>query len=389
MITIEQADRLKQLPPYLFAELDRKKAEARSRGVDVIDLGVGDPDFPTPDNIINKLAEAAKEPRYHRYPSYTGMNEFRKAISRWYQKRAAVTLDPLQEVVSLIGSKGGIAHIPLAFINPGDVVLVPSPAYPVYAIATMFAGGIPHEMPLRQENDFLPDLDAIPAEVLGRARMMFLNYPNNPTSAVATVEFFKKVIDFAESHNIMICHDFAYSEMTFDGYVPPSFLEMPGAMDVGIEFHSLSKTYNMTGWRIGWAAGNAKIVGGLGRIKSNIDSGIFEAIQVAGIEALEGDQQCLADMRSIYTERRDTLVNGLRKLGIHVQAPKATFYVWFEVPAGYTSASFAGLLLEKSGIVATPGNGFGAPGEGYVRMTLTVSKERLEEAVDRMAQAGF
>lgn len=389
MITIEQADRLKQLPPYLFAELDRKKAEARSRGVDVIDLGVGDPDLPTPDNIINKLAEAAKEPRYHRYPSYTGMNEFRKAISRWYQKRAAVTLDPLQEVVSLIGSKEGIAHIPLAFINPGDVVLVPSPAYPVYAIATMFAGGIPHEMPLRQENDFLPDLDAIPAEVLGRAKMMFLNYPNNPTAAVATVEFFKKVIDFAESHNIMICHDFAYSEMTFDGYVPPSFLEMPGAMDVGIEFHSLSKTYNMTGWRIGWAAGNAKIVGGLGRIKSNIDSGIFEAIQVAGIEALEGDQQCLADMRSIYTERRDTLVNGLRKLGIHVQAPKATFYVWFEVPAGYTSASFAGLLLEKSGIVATPGNGFGAPGEGYVRMTLTVSKERLEEAVDRMAQAGF
>lgn len=389
MITIEQADRLKQLPPYLFAELDRKKAEARSRGVDVIDLGVGDPDLPTPDNIINKMAEAAKEPRYHRYPSYTGMNEFRKAISRWYQKRAAVTLDPLQEVVSLIGSKEGIAHIPLAFINPGDVVLVPSPAYPVYAIATMFAGGIPHEMPLRQENDFLPDLDGIPAEVLGRAKMMFLNYPNNPTAAVATVEFFKKVIDFAESHNIMICHDFAYSEMTFDGYVPPSFLEMPGAMDVGIEFHSLSKTYNMTGWRIGWAAGNAKIVGGLGRIKSNIDSGIFEAIQVAGIEALEGDQQCLADMRSIYTERRDTLVNGLRKLGIHVQAPKATFYVWFEVPAGYTSASFAGLLLEKSGIVATPGNGFGAPGEGYVRMALTVSKERLEEAVDRMAQAGF
>lgn len=389
MITIEQADRLKQLPPYLFAELDRKKAEARSRGVDVIDLGVGDPDLPTPDNIINKMAEAAKEPRYHRYPSYTGMNEFRKAISRWYQKRAAVTLDPLQEVVSLIGSKEGIAHIPLAFINPGDVVLVPSPAYPVYAIATMFAGGIPHEMPLRQENDFLPDLDGIPAEVLGRAKMMFLNYPNNPTAAVATVEFFKKVIDFAESHNIMICHDFAYSEMTFDGYVPHSFLEMPGAMDVGIEFHSLSKTYNMTGWRIGWAAGNAKIVGGLGRIKSNIDSGIFEAIQVAGIEALEGDQQCLADMRSIYTERRDTLVNGLRKLGIHVQAPKATFYVWFEVPAGYTSASFAGLLLEKSGIVATPGNGFGAPGEGYVRMTLTVSKDRLEEAVDRMAQAGF
>jgi LL-diaminopimelate aminotransferase len=389
MITIEQADRLKQLPPYLFAELDRKKAEARSRGVDVIDLGVGDPDLPTPDNIIAKLAEAARDPRYHRYPSYTGMNEFRKAVSRWYKKRAAVELDPLQEVVSLIGSKEGIAHIPLAFINPGDIVLVPSPAYPVYAIATMFAGGIPHEMPLLQENHFLPDLDVIPSDILRRAKMMFLNYPNNPTAAVASEDFFRKVVNFAEKHNIMVCHDFAYSEMTFDGYVPASFLETPGAMDVGIEFHSLSKTYNMTGWRIGWAAGNSKIINGLGRIKSNIDSGIFEAIQVAGIEALEGDQQCLTDMRAIYTDRRDTLVDGLRKLGIEVQPPKATFYVWFEVPTGYTSASFAGLLLEKSGIVATPGNGFGAPGEGYVRMTLTVPQERLEEAVDRMAKAGF
>jgi LL-diaminopimelate aminotransferase len=389
MISIEQADRLKQLPPYLFAELDRKKAEARSRGVDVIDLGVGDPDLPTPDNIINKLAEAAREPRYHRYPSYTGMNEFRKAVSRWYKKRAEVELEPIQQVVSLIGSKEGIAHIPLAFINPGDVVLVPSPAYPVYAIATMFAGGIPHEMPLLKENHFLPDLGVISADILSRAKMMFLNYPNNPTAAPATLDFFRTVVDFAEKHNIMICHDFAYSEMAFDGYVPPSFLEIPGASDVGIEFHSLSKTYNMTGWRIGWAAGNAEIISGLGRIKSNIDSGIFEAIQVAGIEALEGDQQSLADMSNIYTERRDVLVGGLQKLGINVEPPKATFYVWFEVPSGYTSATFAALLLEKSGIVATPGNGFGAPGEGYVRMALTVSKERLIEAVERMAAVGF
>ena len=389
MITIEQADRLKKLPPYLFAELDRKKAEARSRGVDVIDLGVGDPDLPTPDNIIDKLAEAAKEPRYHRYPSYTGMNEFRKAVSRWYKKRADVDLDPTQEVVSLIGSKEGIAHIPLAFINPGDVVLVPSPAYPVYAIATMFAGGTPFEMPLLKENGFLPDLGSIPGDILAKAKMMFINYPNNPTAAPATHDFFKSVVDFAAKNNIMICHDFAYSEMTFDGYIPPSFLSIPGAKDVGIEFHSLSKTYNMTGWRIGWAAGNSQIIGGLGRIKSNIDSGIFEAIQVAGIEALEGDQQCLADMRRIYTERRDVLVAGLKKLGISVKAPKATFYVWFEVPSGYTSATFASLLLEKSGIVATPGNGFGAPGEGYVRMALTVSKERLGEAVERMAKAGF
>jgi LL-diaminopimelate aminotransferase len=389
MITIEQADRLKQLPPYLFAELDRKKAEAASRGVDVIDLGVGDPDLPTPDNIINKLAEAAREPRYHRYPSYTGMNEFRKAVGRWYKKRTGVDLEPIREVVSLIGSKEGIAHIPLAFINPGDVVLVPSPAYPVYGIATIFAGGIPHEMPLRKENNFLPDLDVIQAEILRKAKMMFLNYPNNPTAALATQDFFRTVVEFAEKHDIMICHDFAYSEMTFDGYVPPSFLATPGAMDVGIEFHSLSKTYNMTGWRIGWAAGNAKIIAGLGRIKSNIDSGIFEAIQVAGIEALEGDQQCLADMRTVYTERRDVLVAGLHKLGINVSPPKATFYVWFEVPKGFTSSTFAGLLLEKSGIMCTPGNGFGAPGEGYVRMALTVPKERLAEAVARMAEAGF
>ena len=389
MITIEQADRLKQLPPYLFAELDRKKAEARSRGVDVIDLGVGDPDLPTPDNIINKLAEAAREPRYHRYPSYTGMNEFRKAVSRWYKKRAGVELEPIQQVVSLIGSKEGIAHIPLAFINPGDVVLVPSPAYPVYAIATMFAGGIPYEMPLLKENGFLPDLDLIPQKMLDKAKLIFLNYPNNPTAALATRDFFKTVVDFAEKYNIMVCHDFAYSEMAFDSYVPSSFLETPGAMDVGIEFHSLSKTYNMTGWRIGWAAGNSKIIGGLGRIKSNIDSGIFEAIQVAGIEALEGDQQCLREMQDIYTERRDVLIAGLKKLGIKVEPPKATFYVWFEVPTGYNSASFAALLLEKSGIVATPGNGFGAPGEGYVRMALTVSKERIAEAVDRMAKVGF
>jgi LL-diaminopimelate aminotransferase len=389
MITIEKAERLKILPPYLFAELDRKKAEARARGIDVIDLGVGDPDLPTPDNIIDSLAQAAREPRYHRYPSYTGMNDFREAVSRWYRKRAGVELDALQEVVSLIGSKEGIAHIPLAFVNPGDVVLVPSPAYPVYAIATMFAGGVPYEMPLLRENDFLPDLGAIPADILTKTKMMFLNYPNNPTGAPATDSFFKEVVAFAKQHNIMVCHDFAYSEMTFDGYIPPSFLETPGAKDVGIEFHSLSKTYNMTGWRIGFAAGNAEIIGGLGQIKSNIDSGIFEAIQVAGIEALEGDQSCLAEMRRIYTERRDILVQGLRDLGLRMALPKATFYVWIEVPVGHDSASFAGLLLEKTGIVATPGNGFGDPGEGYIRMALTVSKERLQEAVARMAEIDF
>jgi LL-diaminopimelate aminotransferase len=389
MIKIEKADRLKQLPPYLFAELDRKKEEVRARGIDVIDLGVGDPDQPTPDHIIESLCRAAHEPRFHRYPSYSGMNDFRRAVSAWYRKRCGVELDPLKEVVSLIGSKEGLAHIPLAFINPGDVVLVPSPAYPVYKIATIFAGGIPYEMPLLKENGFLPDLDAIPAETLERAKMIFLNYPNNPTAAIATPEFFARVVDFARQHQIMVCHDFAYSEMAYDGYVPPSFLATPGAMEVGIEFHSLSKTYNMTGWRIGWAAGNREIVGGLGQIKSNIDSGIFEAIQIAGIEAMRDDDAWLAKMRSLYTERRDVVTAGLAKLGLKTIIPKATFYVWVETPKGYDSAGIVAHLLEKCGIQTTPGNGFGAPGEGYFRLALTVSKERLQEALDRIAKIGF
>ena len=386
---IEKADRLKQLPPYLFAELDRKKDEVKARGVDVIDVGVGDPDQPTPQHIIDSLCQAAAEPAHHRYPSYSGMNNFREAVSEWYKKRAGVSLNPLKEVVSLIGSKEGIAHIPLAFINPGDVALVPSPAYPVYKIATQFAGGEPYEMPLLKENGFLPDLDAIPADILAKAKMMFLNYPNNPTAAPATPEFFAKVVDFAKKHNIMICHDFAYSEMAFDGYLPPSFLETPGAMDVGIEFHSLSKTYNMTGWRIGWAAGNQDIIGGLGQLKSNIDSGIFEAIQVAGIKAMADDEAWLAEMRKLYEERRDVVMKGLEELGIKATAPKATFYVWAEVPEGYTSASFVSHLLEKAGIVSTPGNGFGDPGEGYFRIALTVSSERLQEMVDRIKKTGF
>ena len=389
MITIEKADRLKQLPPYLFAELDRKKAEAKARGVDVIDLGVGDPDQPTPQNIIDKLSEAAQEPRHHRYPSYSGMNYFREAVSRWYRKRCNVTVDPVKEVVSLIGSKEGIAHIPLAFINPGDVALVPSPAYPVYKIATLFAGGIPYEMPLLKENRFLPDLNVIPAEILAKAKMMFLNYPNNPTAAIATMDFFEEVVAFAKRHNIMICHDFAYSEMAYDGYKPPSFLETPGAMDVGMEFHSLSKTYNMTGWRIGWAAGNSQIIGGLGQIKSNIDSGAFEAIQVAGVEAMEDDETWLENMQQLYAERRDVVMAGLKKIGLKASIPKATFYVWVENPKGYTSAEVVAHLLDKTGIVTTPGNGFGDPGEGYFRIALTVSKERLQEAVDRMEKAGF
>ncbi|OIP46797.1 MAG: LL-diaminopimelate aminotransferase [Deltaproteobacteria bacterium CG_4_10_14_3_um_filter_60_8] len=387
MITIAKADRLKELPPYLFAELDRRKDAVRARGVDVIDIGVGDPDQPTPGYIIEALAAAARVPAYHRYPSYSGMNSFREAVSAWYQKRAGITLDPLRQVVSLIGSKEGIAHIPLAFINPGDVVLVPSPGYPVYKTATLFAGGTPYEMPLLKENGFLPDLTRIPATVLAKAKMIFLNYPNNPTAATATREFFMEVVAFAERHDIMVCHDFAYSEMAFDGYEPPSFLATPGAMEVGIEFHSLSKTYHMTGWRLGFAAGRAEIIGGLGQIKSNIDSGVFEAIQMAGITAMADDAAWLAEMRALYTARRDVVMAGLTKIGIQAATPKATFYVWAEVPKGYTSASFASHLLENAGIVTTPGNGFGDPGEGYFRIALTVSKERLAEAMERMAKA--
>ncbi|OGR01016.1 MAG: LL-diaminopimelate aminotransferase [Deltaproteobacteria bacterium RIFOXYD12_FULL_50_9] len=389
MLKIEKAERLKQLPPYLFAELDRKKEEARDRGIDVIDLGVGDPDQPTPKNIIDSLCQAAQDPRFHRYPSYSGLNSFREAVCLWYKKRINLELHPKNEVVSLIGSKEGLAHIPFAFINPGDVVLVPSPAYPVYKVATQFAGGIPYEMPLLKQNGFLPDLGAIPPAILAQAKMMFLNYPNNPTGAIATREFFKDVVALANRHNIMICHDYAYSEMAFDGYLPPSFLETPGAMEVGVEFHSLSKTYNMTGWRIGFAVGNSAIIGGLGQIKSNIDSGIFEAVQIAGIEAMRDDAAWLKEMQTLYTERRDLLVGGLRKLGLPAELPKATFYVWCEVPKNHTSASFCAHLMEKVGIVATPGNGFGAPGEGYFRMALTVSKERIEEALDRLTRVGF
>ncbi len=383
-MNFQKSKRIKQLPPYLFVELDRKKAEAVSKGVDVIDLGVGDPDLPTPDFIIQRMVEAVQRPEYHRYPSSSGMASFRKAAAGWCQKRFNLTLDPDTQVTALIGSKEAIAHFPLAFVDPGDTVLVPNPGYPVYHIGTLFCGGHTHYLPLLKENDFLPDLDSVPEDVLQRARILWLNYPNNPTAALATKEFFAKVVDFAKEHEIIVCHDAAYSEMTFDGYEAPSFLETPGSMDVGIEFHSLSKTYNMTGWRIGFAVGNPELVGALKKVKSNVDSGQFEAVQEAAVAALESDQSCVAEMRRIYTERRDILVSGLRSLGLDAPYPKATFYVWAPVPQGYSSQEFSSLLLEKAGIVCTPGNGFGEPGEGFVRMALTVPAERLKEAVERI-----
>jgi len=385
----EKAERLRRLPPYLFQEIDRLKAELTARGVDVINLGVGDPDLPTPKHIIESLQRNAEDPVNHQYPSYSGMNDFKGSVARWYKSRFGVDLDPEKEVLTLIGSKEGIAHLPLACINPGDVALVPSPAYPVYDIATMFAGGESHFMPLLHKNGFLPDLDAIPAETARKAKVMFINYPNNPTGATADKGFFEKVVEFGRENDIMICHDAAYTEMGFDGYRPMSFLEVDGAKEVGIEFHSLSKTYNMTGWRLGFAVGNADVIGALGQVKSNIDSGAFNAVQWAGITALESDQQCVAEMQQIYQERRDILIDGLKSANLNPTPPKATFYVWCPTPPGYTSKAFSSLLLKEAGIVTTPGSGFGEPGEGYIRMALTVNKERIREAVERIKKLAF
>jgi LL-diaminopimelate aminotransferase len=384
MFEVSQSERLRQLPPYLFKEIDRKKVEVKARGVDIIDLGVGDPDRPTPPHIVAALAETARDRANHQYPSYNGMGHFRESVARWYRQRFEIKLDPDKEIVTLIGSKEGIAHIPLAFIDPGDVALVPEPAYPVYKIGTIFAGGVPYYMPLKEENGFLPDLSAVPEEVARKARLMYINYPNNPTAACAGVDFYRRVVEFAEKYEIIVLSDAAYSEVSLDGYVSRSFLEVEGALEVGLEFHSLSKTYNMTGWRIGWAAGRAEIVRGLGMVKENVDSGAFQAIQFAGIAALEGDQRPVEEMRRMYARRRDVLVAGLRDFGLKITPPKATFYLWVKVPEGYTSAGFTSVLMERTGIICTPGNGFGPSGEGYIRFALCQEEERLQEAVERI-----
>jgi LL-diaminopimelate aminotransferase len=386
---IKWAKRIEQLPPYLFAEIDRKKNELIKKGVDVIDLGVGDPDIPTPDHIIEALKKAAEDPTNHTYPSYIGMMAFREAASEWYKKRFNVNLDPATEIVALIGSKEGIAHAPLAFLDPGDVALVPDPGYPVYPVATTFAGAVPYSMPLLKENGFLPDLDSIPGDIVKKARLMFINYPNNPTTAVADVGFFKEVIDFASKNNILVCHDAAYTEIAFDGYVPPSFLEVDGAMEVGLEFHSLSKTFSMTGWRIAFAAGNSRAVAGLGKVKTNIDSGAFQAVQIAGIEALNNYELGLEDRKKVYQERIDLFCKCLDEAGLDYTKPKATFYVWFDVPNGFTSSDFASKMLEEAGIVVTPGNGFGDAGEGYARVSVTFDTDRIVQAAERIKEISF
>ncbi len=386
---IEKAKRIEQIPPYLFAEIDKKKEEMRKKGMDLIDLGIGDPDLPTPQPIIERMKKAAEDPGNHHYPSYEGMIQFRQAVANWFERRFHISFDPKTEVLTLIGSKEGIAHIPLAFVNPGDCVLVPSPGYPVYRVSTLFAGGTPYFLPLLKENGFLPKLSEIPGEVAERSKLLFINYPNNPTAAVAERPFFEEVVAFARRYGIIVCHDAAYSELAFDGYRPLSFFEIEGAKEVGIEFHSLSKTFNMTGWRIGFAVGNAEIVSGLGRVKTNIDSGLFQAIQEAGIEALHRFDTPIPEIIRNYEGRRDVMVKGLREIGLEVDSPRATFYLWIRVPRGYTSSQFATILIEQAGIVATPGNGFGEAGEGYIRMALTVDESRLKEAIERLKKINF
>jgi LL-diaminopimelate aminotransferase len=376
------ADRIKNLPPYLFAAIDKAKQEARARGVDVIDLSVGDPDLPTPAHIVEALREAAKEASNHQYPSYEGKLTFRSAVADWYKRTFNVDLDPGDEVLALIGSKEGIAHAPLAFINPGDAALVPDPAYPVYRTATAFAGGEPVIMPLLRENRFLPDLEAIPASVARRAKIMFLNYPNNPIGATADKSFFRELIDFARDYEIVVMHDNPYSEIYYDGHRSLSLLEIDGAKDVAVEFHSLSKTYNMTGWRIGSVVGNAEVVSGIGKVKSNIDSGTFGAVQDAGIAALQSPKEVVDDIRKVYQHRIEILYQALRELGLELEKPRATLYLWAWV--GGSSIEYAARLLEKTGIVATPGVGFGKYGEGYIRFSITQPTARIEEAVVRL-----
>ncbi len=378
------AERCRRLPPYLFASIDAMKDEALARGVDLIDISIGDPDLPTPAPIIERLKSAADDPKNHRYPSYAGLPTFRAAVADWYDRRFNVQLDPAREVVALIGSKEGVGHLPMAFVDAGDVVLYTEPGYPVYPVSAILAGGEPYALPLREERGYLPDLAAVPADVLRRAKLLFINYPNNPTAAEATEEFYAEVVAFARRHGILVCHDAAYTELFFDGYRPPSFLETPGAREVGMEIHSLSKTFNMTGWRLGFAVGHGEAVQGLGKIKSNLDSGAFNAIQEAGITALGLDDDVLAPIRDVYRRRRDVLAEGLRSLGLAFRVPRSTFYLWVHVPRGQDSASFCERLLKEAGVLCTPGNGFGESGEGYIRFALTVPEERLEEAVERI-----
>ncbi|MFH1853962.1 MAG: LL-diaminopimelate aminotransferase [Candidatus Omnitrophota bacterium] len=377
--------RLTKLPPYLFVEIDKAKRKAISEGRDIIDLGIGDPDNGSPKEVIESLCKALQDPKNHHYPLDQGIPSFRKKAAEWYKNRFGIMLDPDREILALIGSKEGISHMPLAFINPGEISLVPDPCYPPYKYGTILAGGVVHAMPLLEENNFLPDLKKIKKDTLKRSRILYINYPNNPTSAVCEKGFFEDVVLFAKKYGLIVAHDAAYSEIAFDGYRPGSFLKVRGAKDIGVEFHSLSKTCNMTGWRIGFVCGNEKIISAIGKVKSNIDSGVFNAIQIAGITALDIAREHSKKMNAVYQGRRDALVDGLNLIGWKTKKPKATFYVWTALPKPHKSSiKFAKQVLKDAGIIITPGIGFGESGEGYVRMALTVSIERIQEAVDRL-----
>ena len=378
------AIRLSKIPPYLFAEIDRKVQEKKKAGVDVISLGIGDPDLPTPPRIVHVLQEAAADPANHRYASYFGLAELRQAIADWYGDRSGVTLDPSTEILPTLGSKDGIAHVPLALVDPGDVVLAPDPGYTVYMTGALMAGAETYIMPLTIENNWLPDLDAIPQEIAQRARLMWLNYPNNPTAAVADRDFLERAVAFCRRHDIILCHDAPYSEIAFDGYRPLTLFEIPGAKEIGLEFHSLSKTFNMTGWRIGWVCGRADLVGLIGQLKTNIDSGIFQAVQWAAIEALNGGDQETRAACDAYARRHRLVADTLNDIGWNIKPPRATFYVWAPVPRGYDSIGFAAHVLDEVGVNITPGVGFGAHGEGYFRLSVTAPDARLEEAMARM-----
>jgi len=380
----ELSERLSKLPPYLFVEISRKIAEKKARGEKVISFGIGDPDLPTPANIIERLCQAAHDPANHRYPETEGLPELRQAIANWYRRRFGVELDPHEEVLPLIGSKEGIGHLSFCLLDPGDLALIPDPAYPVYSASTRLAGGEPYFLPLTEENNFLPELDAIPAEVAQRAKVLWLNYPNNPTAAVADLPFFERAVAFARKYDLFLCHDAAYTEVAYDGFRPPSLLQVPGAKEVGVEFHSCSKSYNMTGWRIGMVVGNKRVVDALMRFKSNLDSGIPQAIQQAAIEALSGPQDAIAEHNEVYRRRRDKLLATLKMLGLQARKPLASLYIWARVPEGFTSEKFAAKLLDEAGVAVTPGTGYGQYGEGYIRLSLTLPDEELEEGLARL-----
>lgn len=387
---MQPAKRLQKIPPYLFAEINRKREELVAQGIDIINMAVGDPDKPTPAHILQAMHEAIDDAANHNYPPYQGMPAFREAAVQWMERRFGVMgLNPNSEVISSIGSKEAIHNTFLAFVETGDYVLIPDPGYPVYRTATIFAGGEPFTMPLKAENQFLPDLNIIPEEVARQAKLLWINYPNNPTGALATLELFEELVAFCRQYDILLCHDHAYSEMAYDGYKPPSVLQIPGAKDVAIEFHSLSKSYNMTGWRIGFVVGNADGIKGLSQVKTNVDSGVFKAIQQAAIAAYATDEAELQSLMSVYQNRRDIVIQGLQALGWPIAPPKATLYIWVPVPSGYSSSEFANLLLDKCGIMVPPGNGYGASGEGYIRIALTIPDERLQEAMQRIQDAGI